>query len=164
LAFSYWTIKPWFLTEGKLLLCSSYLPLGVPNWSVIYISTGAITGYLSDTDWDHAWVPEDYSSGDEDEALEEDDDDEGTDKDEGEDDNLDFSVFDDSCQPPPPPQPSSLLAPIGSYDISGRVHEGTVVRDDTEDFVCNVAYNVLRARDNGKHYVLPPELMEEEEL
>jgi hypothetical protein len=39
LAFSYWTDKPWFLTEGKLLLCSSYLPLGVPNWSVIYIST-----------------------------------------------------------------------------------------------------------------------------
>jgi hypothetical protein len=35
-------IKPWFLTEGKLLLCSSYLPLGVPNWSVIYISTDAI--------------------------------------------------------------------------------------------------------------------------
>jgi hypothetical protein len=24
------------------LLCSSYLPLGVPNWSGIYISTGAI--------------------------------------------------------------------------------------------------------------------------
>jgi hypothetical protein len=42
LAFSYWFDKPWFLTEGKLLLCSSYLPLGVPNWSVIYISTGAI--------------------------------------------------------------------------------------------------------------------------
>jgi hypothetical protein len=42
LAFSYWTIKPWFLTEGKLLLCSSYLPLGVSNWSVIYINTGAI--------------------------------------------------------------------------------------------------------------------------
>jgi hypothetical protein len=39
LAFSYWTDKPWFLTERKLLLCSSYLPLGVPNWSVIYIST-----------------------------------------------------------------------------------------------------------------------------
>jgi hypothetical protein len=37
LAFSYWTDKPWFLTEGKLLLCSSYLPLGVPNWSVIHI-------------------------------------------------------------------------------------------------------------------------------
>jgi hypothetical protein len=43
LAFSYWTIKPSFLTEGKLLLCSSYLPLGVHNWSVIYISTGAIS-------------------------------------------------------------------------------------------------------------------------
>jgi hypothetical protein len=42
LAFSYWTDKPWFLTEGKLLLCSSYLLLGVPNWSVIYISTGTI--------------------------------------------------------------------------------------------------------------------------
>jgi tryptophan-rich sensory protein len=34
LAFTYWFDKPWFLTEGK--------PLGVPNWSVIYISTGAI--------------------------------------------------------------------------------------------------------------------------
>jgi hypothetical protein len=42
LAFSYWFDKPWFLTKGKLLLCSSYLPLGVPNWSVIYINTGAI--------------------------------------------------------------------------------------------------------------------------
>ena len=29
--FSYWSIKPWFLTEGKLAYCSSYLPLGVPN-------------------------------------------------------------------------------------------------------------------------------------
>jgi hypothetical protein len=25
------SIKPWFHTEGNLLLCSSYLPLGVPN-------------------------------------------------------------------------------------------------------------------------------------
>jgi hypothetical protein len=39
LAFSYWTDKPWFLTEGQLLLYSSYLPLGVPNWTVIYINT-----------------------------------------------------------------------------------------------------------------------------
>jgi hypothetical protein len=39
LYFSYWTDKPWFLTEGNLLLCSSYLPLGVPNWTVIYINT-----------------------------------------------------------------------------------------------------------------------------
>jgi hypothetical protein len=39
LAFSYWTDKPWFLTEGKLLLYLSYLPLGVPNWTVIYINT-----------------------------------------------------------------------------------------------------------------------------
>jgi hypothetical protein len=46
LAFSYWTDKPWFLTEGKLLLCSSYLPLGVPNWSVIYISTPSASTYV----------------------------------------------------------------------------------------------------------------------
>jgi hypothetical protein len=25
-------IKPWFHSKGNLLLCSSYLPLGVPNW------------------------------------------------------------------------------------------------------------------------------------
>jgi hypothetical protein len=25
-------IKPWFHTEGNLSMCSSYLPLGVPNW------------------------------------------------------------------------------------------------------------------------------------
>jgi hypothetical protein len=43
LAFSYWIDKLWFLTEGKLLLCSSYLPLGVLNWSVIYINTVCIT-------------------------------------------------------------------------------------------------------------------------
>jgi hypothetical protein len=41
LVFSYWTIKPWFLTEGKLLLYSSYLPLGVPNWMVIHINCAA---------------------------------------------------------------------------------------------------------------------------
>ena len=29
--FSYWLIKSWFHTEGNLLMCSSYLPLGVPN-------------------------------------------------------------------------------------------------------------------------------------
>jgi hypothetical protein len=46
LAFSYWFDKPWFLTEGKLLLCSSYLSLGVPNWSVIYISTPALSSYF----------------------------------------------------------------------------------------------------------------------
>jgi hypothetical protein len=27
------SIKPWFHTEGNFLLCSSYLPLGVPNWA-----------------------------------------------------------------------------------------------------------------------------------
>jgi hypothetical protein len=28
-----------FLLRENLLLCSSYLPLGVPNWTVIYINT-----------------------------------------------------------------------------------------------------------------------------
>jgi hypothetical protein len=28
-----------FLLKENLLLCSSYLPLGVPNWAVIYINT-----------------------------------------------------------------------------------------------------------------------------
>ena len=33
---SYWFDKPWFLTEGNLLLYASYLPLGVPNGRVLY--------------------------------------------------------------------------------------------------------------------------------
>jgi hypothetical protein len=37
LAFSYWTNKPWFLTEGKLAVVLITPSLGVPNWSVIYI-------------------------------------------------------------------------------------------------------------------------------
>jgi hypothetical protein len=36
LAFS-WTDKPWFLTEGKF--AAVLIPLGVPNWTVIYINT-----------------------------------------------------------------------------------------------------------------------------
>jgi hypothetical protein len=55
-------------------------------------------------------------------------------------------------------------APAGSCDVSGRVFEGRVVRDDTEDFVGNVTYNVLLARENGEHYVLPSEMTEDEEL
>jgi hypothetical protein len=124
-------------------------------------------GYLGDTDWDRAWVPEDYSSGDEDEDFEEEDDEEGTSHDEAfdedEDDNLDFSVFEDGCQPSPL-QPPSPPAPAGGCSVSSRVHEGHVVRDDTEDFFGNVAYNVLRARDNSEHYLLPPELTEDQEL
>jgi hypothetical protein len=124
------------------------------------------TGYLGDTDWDRTWVPEDYSFGDEDEASDEDDndDDEGTDEDEEEYDNLDFSVFDDGCQPPHPQPPSSPV-PAGGCDVSGHVNDdGTFVCDDMEDFVGNVAYNILLAKYNGEHYVLPPELMEDKEL
>jgi hypothetical protein len=37
LAFSYWTNKPWFLTEGKTCcyIHHTFL-LGFPNWPVIY--------------------------------------------------------------------------------------------------------------------------------
>jgi hypothetical protein len=68
-----------------------------------------------------------------------------------------------TCQPSPP-QPPSPPALAWSYDVSGRVHEGSVVHDDTEDFVGNVVYNVLWDRDNGDHYLLPLELTEYEEL
>jgi hypothetical protein len=36
LAFSYWTIKPWFLTEEKTCCYIHHLLLGFPNWPVIY--------------------------------------------------------------------------------------------------------------------------------
>jgi hypothetical protein len=36
LAFSYWTIKPWFFTEGKLAAIFIKPSLGVSNWRVIY--------------------------------------------------------------------------------------------------------------------------------
>jgi hypothetical protein len=39
LAFSYWFDNLGFLLRENLSLCSSYLPLGVPNWAVIYINT-----------------------------------------------------------------------------------------------------------------------------
>jgi hypothetical protein len=41
--------------------------------------------------------------------------------------------------------------PAGGCDVSGHVNDGIVVRDDTEDFVGNVAYNVLLARDNVEY-------------
>jgi hypothetical protein len=46
LAFS-WTDKPWFLTEGKFAAISSYLPLGVPNGTVIYINIAATSNKFS---------------------------------------------------------------------------------------------------------------------
>jgi hypothetical protein len=40
------SIKPWFHTEGNLPLCSSYLPLGVPNW-VASTASQAIFGAVA---------------------------------------------------------------------------------------------------------------------
>jgi hypothetical protein len=44
------SIKPWFNTDGNLLLCSSYLPLGVPNWvaSTHHHFSGAVAGEKED--------------------------------------------------------------------------------------------------------------------
>jgi hypothetical protein len=48
LAFSYWTDKPWFLTEGKLAAVLITPSLGVPNWLVIYIiNTAPPTSFLA---------------------------------------------------------------------------------------------------------------------
>jgi hypothetical protein len=45
-----WTDKPWFLSEGKnLLMCSSYLPLGVPNWMVKNYQYRAASRHFSGT-------------------------------------------------------------------------------------------------------------------
>jgi hypothetical protein len=35
-----------FLLRENLLLCSSYLPLEVPNWAVIYINTAPQSSYF----------------------------------------------------------------------------------------------------------------------
>jgi hypothetical protein len=48
LVFSYWTDKPWFLTEGKLAAVLITPSLGVPNWSVIYIINTAPSGDILD--------------------------------------------------------------------------------------------------------------------
>jgi hypothetical protein len=114
-------------------------------------------GYLGDRDWDHAWVREGYSSDDEDEAFEEDEDDEEVDKDE--DNDLDFSFLvvtsRHSLRLPRTGRKLRHLRPR----LRGKGHPRR-----HEDFVANATYNVLLARENGEHYVMPPELTEDEEL
>jgi hypothetical protein len=36
-----------FILREDLLLCSSYLPLGVPNWTVIYTSSSNFSGAIA---------------------------------------------------------------------------------------------------------------------
>jgi hypothetical protein len=36
-----------FILREDLLLCSSYLPLGVPNWAVIYTSSSNFSGAIA---------------------------------------------------------------------------------------------------------------------
>jgi hypothetical protein len=47
LAFSYWTIKPWFLTEEKLAAIFIKPSLGVSNWPVIYFINYTPTSSLA---------------------------------------------------------------------------------------------------------------------
>jgi hypothetical protein len=48
LAFSYWTIKPWFLTEGKACCYIHHTFLfGFPNWPVIYFINYTPTSSLA---------------------------------------------------------------------------------------------------------------------
>jgi hypothetical protein len=51
LAFSYWTDKPWFLTEGKLAAVLITPSLGVPNWPVIYIINTAPSKAYDKVKW-----------------------------------------------------------------------------------------------------------------
>ena len=44
---SYWFDKPWFLTEGNLLLYASHLPLGVPNGRVLNTYQAAFSGAVA---------------------------------------------------------------------------------------------------------------------
>jgi hypothetical protein len=45
-----------FILREDLLLCSSYLPLGVPNWAVIYTPSSNFSGVI-------AWEKEDFCKG-----------------------------------------------------------------------------------------------------
>jgi hypothetical protein len=47
LAFSYWTDKPWFLTEGKLAAIFIKPSLGVSNWPAIYFINYTPTSSLA---------------------------------------------------------------------------------------------------------------------
>jgi hypothetical protein len=63
LAFSTGFDKPWFLTEGNLLLYSSYLPLGVPNWTVIHINRTATSSLRRRAPWGSRRTPPPRATG-----------------------------------------------------------------------------------------------------
>jgi hypothetical protein len=109
-------------------------------------------GYLGDNDWDQRWAPEapnndgggdDGGGGDGDAGG-------------GHNGDVDDGDFhdgnDDNGRQPPPPPPSC--------------DDGTVkaVRDDTDDFIGNVVYNVVLANKRGEHDKLLPKLKKDENL
>jgi hypothetical protein len=111
-------------------------------------------GYLGDSNWDQRWALEAPNDGGWDGGGGNDgggDDRDGGDGG-GHDRGLDDADDDDNGRQPPPPPPSC-------DDGTGKE-----VRDDTNDFVGNVVYNVLLANERGEHYELPPELTEDEQL
>jgi hypothetical protein len=95
-------------------------------------------GYLSNQYWDQNWVPEAP------------DDDEPTFIDE--DDHYDADVK-------PIVKPARVLG-----EVSNNVVGSKVVRDDTDNFVGQVAYHAMQAATRGKHFEMPHELAKEEAL
>jgi hypothetical protein len=84
--------------------------------------------------WDQRWAPEAPNDGGGDGGGGDDD---GRDDGDGGDGGIDDANDDDNGRQPPPPPPSC-------DDGTGKE-----VRDDTDDFVGNVVYNVLLANERG---------------
>jgi hypothetical protein len=104
-------------------------------------------GYLDDADWDRNWAP--AASFDNNKEEDEDDDDDEED---------DFHEHDgQGCvgvqDHPPPPRVSG--------EFFYHIYNGRVVRDNVDDMIKD---HYFQAADRGETYVMPPELMEEEEL
>jgi hypothetical protein len=122
-----------------------------PNWDTFarwewYPDWGA--GYLSDTDWDRNWAPAAPSDNNKEEDMDDDEED-------------DFHEHDgQGCvgvqDQPPPPRVSG--------EFFYQIYNGRVVRDNVDDMINHVVYHYFQAADHGETYVMPPELMEEEEL
>jgi hypothetical protein len=96
-------------------------------------------GYLGDSHGDQRWTPEapnDNSDGDG--GGGDDGDDGGGHDGDVDDEDIHDGNDDNGRQPPPPPSRCD--------DDTGKA-----VRDDTDDFVGNVVYNVLLANERGEH-------------
>jgi hypothetical protein len=67
-----------------------------------------------------------------------------------EDDNEDFHEHDaQGCVYVQDPPPSSPPCPRVSSEVSGKIYNGRVIRDDTDDMINHAVYNYFKAADNG---------------